>query len=317
MGGAAFRDARSELERSERRIQDKRVSAEEAIRVVSDGDHVAIGGTLYSRTPMALVFALLKARRTELTLSRPLTCYEAELFLATGCAQRLITSWVGVGLRWGLAPVLREYVESVGAEYEEWSHLAIGLRYKAGAMGLPFLPGLTMLGSDLARAVGLRTVACPYTGQTVAAYPALIPDVALLHVHRADMYGNAQVDGYRHMDVDMARAARRVVISAERIVSPEEIEAQPGSTILPHFAVHAVVEQPFGAYPNECYGLYEADMDHFDDYVRAVKASGAEGAREYVRRHIDAHDDFAGFLASVGQARLDQRVADAKELVPR
>ena len=177
---------------------------------IRDGDHVAIGGTLYSRTPMALVFALLRQRRRHLTVSRPLACYEIELFLATGALDRIVTSWVGIGLPWGLSPIFRHYVERGEVAYDEWSHLAMGLRYKAGAMGVPFLPSLTMLGSDLAARLDLQTVTCPYTGERLAAVPALNPDVALIHAHRADMFGNVQVDGYQHMDVDMARAARTV-----------------------------------------------------------------------------------------------------------
>jgi glutaconate CoA-transferase subunit A len=233
--------ARAEREAAGRPVVDKRMTAEDAAALIRDGDHVAIGGTLYSRTPMALVFALLRQRRRHLTVSRPLACYEIELFLATGALDRIVTSWVGIGLPWGLAPVFRHYVERGEARYDEWSHLAMGLRYKAGAMGVPFLPSLTMLGSDLAGTLGLQTVDCPYTGEQLAAVPALNPDVALIHAHRADMFGNVQVDGYRHMDADMAKAARTVIVSAERIVSPEEIAASPAQTMLPHFAVDAVV----------------------------------------------------------------------------
>ena len=317
MAPVTFREARQQREAAERPVTDKRMTAAQAMALVSDGDHVAIGGTLYSRTPMALLFALLKQRRRRLTLSRPLACYEIELFLATGAAERIVTSWVGIGLQWGLAPVFRHYVETGQAIYEEWSHLAIGLRYRAGAMGVPFLPGMTMLGSDIAGQVGLRTVSCPYTGEQLGAFPALTPDVALIHAHRADIYGNAQVDGYRHMDADMARAARTVIVSAERIVSPEEINAQPWATMLPHFAVDAVVAAPHGAYPHECYGCYEADTEHFDSYVRAVRERGTDGALEYVARYVDGHADFDEFLAAVGSDRLAARAAGAERLMPR
>jgi glutaconate CoA-transferase subunit A len=312
-----FREARLEREQRQRPVTDKRMTAEQAMALVSDGDHVAIGGTLYSRTPMALLFALLRLRRRRLTLSRPLACYEMELFLATGAAERIVTSWVGIGLRWGLAPVFRHYLESGGAAYEEWSHLAMGLRYRAGAMGVPFLPGLTMLGSDLASQVGLATVTCPYTGAKLAAFPALNPDVAVIHAHRADRYGNIQVDGYRHMDVDMARAARTVIVSAERVVSPEEIAARPWATMLPHFTVDAVVEAPHGAYPHECYGSYEADTGHFDAYVSALRTDGVEGARRYVARNVDGYPDFAAFLSAEAAGRLPALSAAAERLMPR
>ncbi len=317
MAPAGFREARRQRESAQRPVADKRMTAEQATALVSDGDHIAIGGTLYSRTPMALLFALLKLRRQRLTLSRPLSCYEVELFLATGAAERIVTSWVGIGLQWGLAPVFRHYIESGVATYEEWSHLAIGLRYRAGAMGVPFLPAMTMLGSDIASQVGLQSVTCPYTGEQLGAFPALNPDVALIHAHRADIYGNVQVDGYRHMDTDMARAARTVIVSAERIVSPEEISAQPWATMLPHFAVDAVVEAPYGAYPHECYGCYEADTDHFDDYVQAIREHGTSAAVRYVERNVDAYPGFAAFLDAVGSDRLAALAAGAERLMPR
>jgi len=309
--------ARAEREATGRPAVDKRTTAEAATALIRDGDHVAIGGTLYSRTPMALVFALLRHRRRHLTVSRPLACYEIELFLSAGMLDRIVTSWVGIGLPWGLAPIFRHYVENGKASYDEWSHLAMGLRYKAGAMGVPFLPSLTMLGSDLAAALDLQTVSCPYTGQRLAAVPALNPDVTLIHAHRADMFGNAQVDGYPHMDADMARAARTVIVSAEQIVSPDEIAAWPDRTLLPHFAVDAVVEAPYGAYPHECYGRYGPDLAHFDAYAAAAREHGAAGGLRYVEENVDAHADFAGFLAAAGPARLAVLAADAQELTTR
>ncbi len=309
--------ARAEREAAGRLAVDKRMTAEVATALIRDGDHVAIGGTLYSRTPMALVFALLRQRRRHLTVSRPLACYEIELFLSTGALDRVVTSWVGIGLPWGLAPIFRHYVGRGEASYDEWSHLAMGLRYKAGAMGVPFLPSLTMLGSDLARTLDLQTVTCPYTGQQLAAVPALNPDVALIHAHRADMFGNVQVDGYRHMDADVAKAARKVIVSAERIVSPEEIAAQPAQTMLPHFAVDAVVAAPHGAYPHECYGLYGPDLEHFDAYVSAAKENGPAAGLRYVEENVDAHADFAGFVAAAGPDRLAALAAEARELMPR
>jgi glutaconate CoA-transferase subunit A len=314
---APTRAARADLERRVRARAPKLTTADEAIAAVRDGDHVAIGGTLYSRTPMALVFALVRAGRRALTVSRPLTCYEGELLLVEGQAKRVVTSWMGIGLPWGLSPVLRHYAEAGLAEYEEWSHLAIGLGYKAAAMGVPFLPTYTMLGSDLARSRGLAALSCPYTGERLAAVPALCPDVALLHAHRADVYGNVQIDGYLHMDVDMARAARTVIVSAEEIVDEAAIRADPAATILPHFAVDAVVEAPFGAYPHECYGRYEADTEHFDAYVSAQRAGGLDAVRAYVDANIRRVGDFQGFLDRVGTARLARQAGRATALVSR
>jgi glutaconate CoA-transferase subunit A len=315
--GADTVDAREFLEGNRRPRADKTMTAPEAIRrFVADGDTIAVGGTNHARTPMALLAEVLRQGRKDLSLARPLTCFESELFIATGMATKVITSWVGIGHGWGLAQVLREYVESGRINYEEWSHLGLGLRLKAGAMGVPFLPSYTMMGSDLGVSLGLAGVDCPYTGQTLYAVPSLNPDVALIHVQRADIFGNAQIDGYELMDADVARAARRLVISTEEIVDTESLRLDAARTTIPSFAVDAVVLQPKGAYPHECYGHYLADDEAFRDYVEGVRSRGSEGARAYVSALV-AHPDHDSVLASVPPDRLERLSADAKGMMPR
>ena len=309
--------AREELERRRRPRVDKSMSAAEAVRrFVEDGDTVAVGGTTHARTPMALLGEVLRQGRRDLSLARPLTCFESELFIATGMASKVITSWVGIGHGWGLARVLREYVEAGRIDYEEWSHLGLGLRYKAGAMGVPFLPSYTMMGSDLGRRLQLAGVTCPYTGQTLYAVPSLSPDVALIHVQRADVFGNAQIDGYELMDADAARAARRLVVSTEVIVPTDSLRHDPSRTSIPGFAVDAVVLQPMGAYPHECYGHYLADEHAFRTYMDQVRAAGSQGARDYVEELV-GHPDHDAFMASVSPARLARLAADAESMMPR
>src|SRR5262249_32507331 len=180
-----------------------------------------------------------------LALSRNLMCYEGEWGLVAGAVDKIVTSWMGIGLPWGLSRIMREYVESGRVAFEEWSHLALGLRYRAAAMGLPFLPSLTMLGSDLMTVGGSETGGGPYPGQTPHAVPALFPDVALIHVQRADQFGNCQIDGYPHMDADIALAAATLLVTAEEIVPEAEIRRQPERTIIPGFAVDALVPVPY------------------------------------------------------------------------
>jgi glutaconate CoA-transferase subunit A len=309
--------ARLDLE-ARTRAGERLMTAEEAVRrFVPDGVVIGVGGTNHARTPMALLIEVLRQRRTGLTLVRPLSCFEAELFIAAGAADRLITSWVGIGHGWGLANVLRHCVEQGLVDYEEWSHLGIGLRYKAAAMGVPYLPTVSMLGSGIDASLGLRKVTCPYTGQLLNAVPSLNPDVALVHVQRADRLGNAQVDGYQLMDADLALASRRLVVSAEEIVPTEQLRRDPARTLIPAFAVDAVVHQPLGAYPHECYGHYEADLEEFARYVASVKQGGGlEGARAYVERLV-AHPDHDAYLASVDGATLDALRRTAEQMMPR
>jgi glutaconate CoA-transferase subunit A len=195
------------------------------------------------------------------------------------------------------------------------SHLAVGLSYRAAAMGLPFLPTLTMLGSDLMETSGARTMECPFSGETLALVPALFPDVAVVHVHRADMLGNGQIDGYPHMDADIAAAAATVILSAEEIVPTDEIRRTADSTVIPYFCVDAVVEAPFGSYPSECYGLYDADIKHIDAYARRVKAEGEDGVRAYLEDYVYSPDTFAEYLDRIGREHLQESRRKAAELV--
>jgi glutaconate CoA-transferase, subunit A len=304
-----FQAARRRLETKPKSAAEKLVTLEDAVTRIRDGDHVAIGGCLYSRTPLALIWALLRRRPRQLTLSRNLISYEAEWAVVAGAADKLVTSWMGIGLPWGLSRIQREYVESGRLVFEEWSHLALGLRFRAAAMGVPFLPSLTMLGSGLMDVGGSKTLECPYTGATLHAVPALFPDVALLHVHRADRFGNCQIDGYPHMDADIARAATTLLVSAEEIVPDETIKLHPDRTVIPGFAVDALVHAPYGSYPHECYGLYDSEPEHFSVYVDGIKQRGAAGVADYLERYVYGPHDHAGYLALFGDgARRDAAI---------
>ncbi len=309
-----FVAARRRLEAKPKSAGEKLTTVEDAVRRVRDGDTVAVGGCLFSRTPMALVRGILRARRTGLTLARNLTCTEGEFMMVAGAADRIVTAWMSIGLPWGVSRIMREYVEGGKVALEEWSHLALGLRFHAAAMGVPFVPALTMLGSDLARIVGLKTVDDPFTGERLAAIPALFPDVALLHVPRADRFGNCQIDGYPHMDADIARAASTVLVTAEEIIPEDEVRRHGDRTVIPGFLVDALVHVPFGSYPHECYGLYHADFDHFDEYAGAIASRGSQAVVEYLERYVYAPPTFADYLALFPPERLAANERQAREL---
>jgi len=263
---------------------------------------------------MALVREILRQRRRGLTLVRNLMCTEGEFMMVAGAADRVVTAWMSIGLPWGVSKVMREHVESGKVALEEWSHLALGLRLRAGAMGVPFVPALTMMGSGLMDVGGVKTIQDPYSGETLAAIPALFPDVALLHVHRADRFGNCQIDGYPHMDADIARAAATVLVTTEEIVPEEEIRRHPDRTVVPGFIVDALVHVPFGSFPHECYGLYEADFDHFEAYTGAINERGMAAVAEYLERHVYAPSSFADYLDLFGGERLARQQRLAREL---
>jgi len=172
-----------------------------------------------------------------------------------------------------------------------------------------------MLGSDLVGVAGMKTIQDPYSGETLAAVPALFPDVALLHVHRADRFGNCQIDGYPHMDADIARAATTVLVTAEELISEDETRRHPDRTVIPGFAVDAVALVPWGSYPHECYGLYEADFDHFAEYTTAIDTKGMDAVGEYLGRYVYGPATWDEYLDLFGGERLALQRRRALELV--
>src|SRR6516165_8431648 len=285
------------LER-DRGLREKVMSLEEATKLVHDGDHVAIGGCTVSRTPMAMVWALIRARKQGLVVSRSITSTEGDLFFAAGVSKHIITSWFTQGIVWGVSKVMRHHTENKLARFEEWSHMSIGLRYRAGAMGIPFIPSRSMIGSDVGKRVGgeLKTMDCPFTGERLVLLPALNPDVALIHVQRCDAYGNAQLDGLQFMDIDMAMAANRVILTSERIVTNDYIRRAPDATRIPFFAVEAVVEVPFGSAPHECYGVYEPLFAALDGYAARIAGDPLAGCRDYLAEYYYAPKSWTDYL---------------------
>ena len=294
----------------DRGLRDKVITLEEAADLVADGDMVGIGGSTLSRTPMAMIWALIRARKKSLSCARSISSSEGELLLASGTCDHILTSWFSQGIVWGVSKVMRHYTETGKARFEEWSHMAVGLRFRAGAMGVPFLPMRSMLGSDVVRRLpDAREMICPFTGDRLLLVPALNPDVALIHVQRCDAYGNAQIDGLSFMDLDLAMAAGRVILTTERIVSNDQIRRAPDQTKIPFLAVEAVAEVPFGCAPHECYGVYEPFFRHLDAYAALIRKDPEAGIREYLARHIYEPKSWADYLDLLG---LDELLAAAR-----
>ncbi len=300
-----YGELRRRTQERDRSLREKVMSLEEAAALVPDGASVGIGGSTLSRTPMAMIWALIRAGRRDLSCARSITSSEGELLFASGVSRHILTSWFSLGIVWGVSRIMRLYVESNRARFEEWSHMAVGLRFRAGAMGVPFLPMRSMLGSDvIAQLPDTRVIDCPFTSEKLVLVPALNPDVALIHVQRCDPYGNAQIDGLPFMDLDIAMAANRVILTTERIVSNDQIRRRPDRTKIPFFAVDAVVEAPYGSAPHECYGLYEPLFAHLDGYAAQLKQDPEAGMRDYLERYFYGPKSWSEYLDLLGLAEL-------------
>jgi hypothetical protein len=186
----------------------------------------------------------------------------------------------------------------------EWSNAAIAWRFKAAAIGVPFIPVRSMLGSDTLKYSAAKVVECPFTGELVCLVPALVLDVGIIHVHRADCYGNAQVDGITGFASELARASKTLIISTEEIVDNEEIRRHPDRTLIPYYLVDAVVEAPFGSHPGEMCYQYWRDEEQIKEWVNASK--NTEMTRQYLDKYIYGVQNHEEYLDLIGWERLNR-----------
>ncbi|MCS7261116.1 MAG: CoA transferase subunit A [Anaerolineae bacterium] len=233
--------------------------------LVHDGDCVAIEGFTHLIC-FAAGHEIIRQRKRDLILCRLTPDLIYDQMVAAGCARKLIFSYLGNPGVGSLRAIRRAVEQGVPAplELEEYTHFGMVARYIAGAAGLPFYPLRTFAGSDLLRVNPvIRQVEDPYGGGTVFVVPPLHPDVAILHVQRADREGNAQIWGLLGVQVEAAFAARHVIVVAEEIVDEAVIRADPNRTAIPALIVDAVVHEPFGAHPSYVQGYYDRDTEAY------------------------------------------------------
>lgn len=288
----------------EKGLVDKRMSEKEAIRrFVNEGDYVGVElyGTV--RCPMSLTRELIRGGYRSLR-GVGQGVYESDLFAAAGSFKAM--DWTYIGLEvYGVSSNLRRAVESGYVEnIVEWSNAALAWRFKAAAMGVPFLPTRSMLGTDTFKYSAAKVVECPFTGEPICLLPALILDVGIIHVNRADKHGNCQIDGISGFAVEMACASKRVIVSAEEIIDTEAIRRTPDRTIIPWYVVDAVVEAPFGSHPGEMSGMYERDEEHIRSYFESTK--DVEKVKAYLDKWVYGVETHEAYLDLVGRERLEE-----------
>lgn len=286
-----------------RKLEDKLMSEQEAIsRFVFDGCY--IGTELYGtvRCPMSLAREVVRQGKKDLRVCGQ-GVLELDLWLSAGLVKKLDITYIGLEV-YGTSAALRRAVESGQVEScVEWSNGSISWRMKAAAMGVPFIPTRSMLGTDTLKYSAAKVVIDPFTGLKLCLLPALILDVALIHVHRADRCGNAQIEGISGFAAEMARASKRLILSAEEIVPTDEIRKYPDRTIIPYYLVDAVVHAPFGSHPGEMAYLYGRDETGIREWVEASKT--VEGAGLYIDKYVHNLKDHQQYLHLIGQDRLN------------
>jgi len=290
-------------ENKPRDLRDKRMSVQEAVsQFVRDGDYLASGGFGHVRVAMSIVYEIIRQRKRNLTMAGKTAVHDIDILIGAGCVTRVEAAYAfGHELR-GLSPAGRRAVESGECQVvAEISNAGYQWRFLAGMMGIPFIPARSMLGTDTLKKSACKVVADPWTGKPICLIPAAFPDVAIFHVPRCDKYGNAQIDGIIVEDFELARAARRVLITTEEIIEEDVIRNEPSRTAIPFYVVDAVCHVPFGAHPTQMPYRYFFDEAHIAEWLRLAET--AEGAKEYFEKYVFGASDFEEYLERVGGIR--------------
>ncbi len=296
------------------------IVADAVARLVRDGDYLAVGGFGCDRIPTAVLHEILRQHKQNLGLAGHTATHDFQILCAgnlMGRGKTLervdIAYVIGLEAR-GLSPHARRVMEAGDIVWTEWTNYALAVRFKAAAMGLPFLPARTMLGTDTMTHSGARPIACPFTGEVLTALPALYPDVAVIHVHEADRFGNCRIRGTTVADLDLARAAKRLIITCERLIPEDDIRADPSRTVIPFFCVDAVCEVPFGSYPGNMPYEYFSDEKHLCDWLEAER--DPDTFRRFLDTYIYGVGSFPEYLRRCGGLERLQELRRQEFLLP-
>jgi len=287
-------------------VEDKRITLKEAVKLVPDGAHLFWGGFGFQRPPMAFAHELIRQKKSNLTIYTCGSEMDLDILVGAKVVSRLEMAFYAIeGI--GLAPNVQRRIREGTVQIEDYSNLAMALRFLGGALGVPFMPLKSMLGTDMLAKKRFRekkaeVVTCPFTGERVVLVPSVRPDFSIVHASRVDKEGNAQIDGIKGEDVEGARAGKKVIVLAEEIVDTEFIRSQPDQTVIPNIYVTHVVECPWGSFPMMVYNYYDYDMEHVRMYYDQCKTE--EGWQKYCEEYITSINSHIEFLQKIGIERL-------------
>jgi glutaconate CoA-transferase subunit A len=285
----------------------KLLSMRDAIAAhVPNGSMILLGAQLEPMIPFAAGHELIRQSRRDLTLVGPISDILFDQMIGAGCVARTMAAWIG-NVSAGVGYCFRRAVEKNiprPLATVDYSNLTLALGLHAGAMGVPFMPTYSTMGSDLPIKNGnLREFNSPVNEEKLIAVRALRPDVAIIHVQRADQFGNAHLWGSLGVAVDGARAARKVIVVAEEIVAPEVIASDPNRTLIPGFLVAAVVHEPWGAHPSPVQGYYNRDHAFFSQYHEQSRE--LKDFEQWLQRWVFGVKDRKEYVNLLGASRVE------------
>jgi glutaconate CoA-transferase subunit A len=290
-------------------LHDKQTTLKEAVaKHVRDGINLGIGGFVNTRVPIAIIHEIIRKGAKDLTLSFQSNSMCVELLAGAMILDPNHVSIKRVELAWwgyeviGIAPLFRYLISNGMIHLDDYTNYGMSARFKAGAMGLPFIPTRDHGGSDMELVNRGKMIECPFTKENVYLVPSSNPDVGIVHVSAADKHGNARLFGAHCTCPELALASTYTIMTTEKIIPTDSIRRYPNLTEIPYPAVDAVVEQPFGAYPGACYGYYWFDMPEFLNF-RSIsdefrKTGNKDKLKEYYDKYIFGCETFDDFLST-------------------
>eukprot|EP00771_Trimastix_marina_P001781 gnl/Trimastix_PCT/2884.p1 GENE.gnl/Trimastix_PCT/2884~~gnl/Trimastix_PCT/2884.p1 ORF type:complete len:626 (-),score=216.20 gnl/Trimastix_PCT/2884:75-1952(-) len=301
-------------EKKSRALHSKLMTASEAVsQFVEDGQFVALGGFGHVRVPMNLVYEIIRQRKRNLAVAGKTAVHDLDILIGAGCVDRVECAYsFGHELR-GLSPASRRHVQDGRTRVvAETTNASLQWRFLAGMMGIPFIPARNLMGTDTFEKSSAIAVEDPFSRKPVALIPSANPDVVLIHVPRCDKYGNCQIDGIAVEDIELARAARRLIVTTEEIVEHSEIQAHPWRTSIPFYCVDAVVHQAYASHPCEMPYMYFFDEAHIAEWLRLSRSEA--GATEYFEKYVYGVPDFNAYLELVGGEALMAKLRDIEHM---
>jgi len=310
---------------------DKVMNMSEAIKLyVADGSHISIGGFTINRNPMAAVYEIIRQKRKDLHLYAHSNGQGVDELIGGGSVSKLEIAYGGSGR---FAPTCIRFKKAVKEGtiiVEDYSNYQMTLRFLAGAMGIPFLPTRSSLGTDIIDKWGfpekfrksdhkipdkkLTVIDNPFTSWTNATKVVLVPaintDVTIIHVQKSDRQGTARIEGLTFADIEQAKSAKHLIISCEELVESEELRKNPDQNQIPFFCVDAVVHVPFGAFPTASYRYYDYDPAYLNEYKEY--ATDDLRYKKYLEKFVYGVKDHQGLLDLIGEERMEMIKADPR-----
>jgi glutaconate CoA-transferase subunit A len=278
---------------------DKIRSLREAVALIHDGDIIALSGKLSAREPMGIAREIIRQGKKNLHSIGGAHGIDIDLMCAGGVLGKVQHSYVGFEADFGLAPNYRRMAESGAIQVKDTDCAAMVMQLRAAQFGVPFMPTPPVGGTDILKYnKDFTQMSCPFTGEKVNLVPAMRPDVAIIHAHKADELGNVKIFPPIFADLLLAEASQKVIVSVEEIISREEMK-QIGSTI-PYYEVTAVVELPLGAHPTSCYPDYSYDRAHIALYIDLAQQGPDVFHSGYLEKYVFQPKTHREYLDRIG-----------------